>query len=104
MTNREKFKEVFGKDIKWSEAIEPQMLALKSAQINGIDCMEEWLNAEYKAPTTKSDKPLIKCNICKYYTKMEGCLNDRCERFKDTTHPYCYCFWGKEKGADGNDD
>lgn len=55
MTNREKFKEVFGKDIKWSEAIEPQMLALKSAQINGIDCMEEWLNAEYKEPTTKND-------------------------------------------------
>ena len=44
--------------------------------------------------------PIIKCNICKYYTKMEGCLNDRCERFKDTTHPYCYCYWGKEKGAD----
>lgn len=46
------------------------------------------------------EKPLIKCNICKYYTKMEGCLNDRCERFKDITHPYCYCYWGKEKGAD----
>lgn len=43
--------------------------------------------------------PIITCNICKYYTKMEGCLNDRCERFKDITHPYCYCYWGKEKGA-----
>lgn len=55
MTNRKKFKDVFGKDIKWSDAIQPQMLALKSAHIDGIDCMEEWLNAEYKEPTTKND-------------------------------------------------
>lgn len=57
MTNREKFKDVFGKDIKWSNAIEPQILALKSAHIDGIDCMEEWLNAEYKESTTKKDLP-----------------------------------------------
>ncbi len=57
MTNGEKFKEVFGKDIKGSKAIEPQMLALKSAQINGIDCMEEWLNAEYKEPSS-SENPI----------------------------------------------
>ncbi len=55
MTNREKFKDVFGKDIKWSSAIEPQILALKSAHIDRIDCMEEWLNAEYKESTTKND-------------------------------------------------
>ena len=48
MTNREKFKEIFGKDIHWSSAISPQILALSSAYIDGIDCMEEWLNSEYK--------------------------------------------------------
>lgn len=47
MTNREKFREVFNKDIHWSKALYPQILALKSAHIDGIDCMEEWLNSEY---------------------------------------------------------
>ena len=56
MTNREKFKEIFNKDIHWSRALEPQILALKSAHIDGIDCMEEWLNSEYTAPTEKSEK------------------------------------------------
>ncbi len=50
MTNREKFREVFNKDIYWSRALEPQILALKSAHIDGIDCMEEWLNSEYTEP------------------------------------------------------
>lgn len=48
MTNREKFKKIFGKKIHWSKSIEPQMLALKSAHIDGVDCMEEWLNEPYR--------------------------------------------------------
>ena len=50
MTNGEKFREVFNRDIHWSRALEPQILALKSAHIDGIDCMEEWLNSEYIEP------------------------------------------------------
>lgn len=48
MTNREVFKTVFNKDICWSKALEPQILALRSAHISGVDCMEEWLNAKYE--------------------------------------------------------
>lgn len=50
MTNREKFFEVFNKNIFWSSALNPQILALRSAHIEGIDCMEEWLNSEYVNP------------------------------------------------------
>lgn len=53
MTNREKFREVFNKDIHWSRALKPQILALKSAHIDGIDCMEEWLNSEYAERSEK---------------------------------------------------
>lgn len=47
MTNREKFKEVFGIEVKWSDALSPQIAALRSIQLEGISCAEEWLNAEY---------------------------------------------------------
>lgn len=47
MTNAKKFEEVFNKAIHCSKALEPQMLALRSAHIDGVDCMEEWLNSEY---------------------------------------------------------
>ena len=50
MTNREKSKKIFGKEIHWSRSIVPQILALKSAYIDDIDCMEEWLNMEYEEP------------------------------------------------------
>lgn len=50
MTNREKFKKIFGKEIHWSRSIQPQIIALKSAYIDDIDCMEEWLNMEYEEP------------------------------------------------------
>lgn len=59
MTNREKFREVFNKDIHWSRALEPQILALKSAHIDGIDCMEEWLNSEYIEPQVEEDNKKI---------------------------------------------
>lgn len=84
MTNREKFKDVFGKDIKWSDAIQPQMLALKSAQINGIDCMEEeWLNEEYQEPTTKNDLE-FDCCISKEQTIQRvltyfDCIDKGCD-------------------------
>ena len=72
MTNREKFKEIFNKDIYWSRAIEPQILALKSAHIDGIDCMEEWLNSEYEpkkktaawVPTDEEPHEVYECNAC----------------------------------------
>lgn len=47
MTNREKFKKVFGIEVKWSDALSPQIAALSSIQLKGISCAEEWLNAEY---------------------------------------------------------
>lgn len=50
MTNREKFKKIFGKEMHWSRLIEPQIIALRSAYIDDIDCMEEWLNMEYEEP------------------------------------------------------
>jgi len=59
MTNREKFREVFNKDIHWSSALEPQILALKSAHIDGIACMEEWLNSEYTEPQVERDNKKI---------------------------------------------
>lgn len=59
MTNREKFREVFNKDIHWSRGLEPQILALKSAHIDGIDCMEEWLNSEYTEPQVEIDNKKI---------------------------------------------
>ena len=59
MTNREKFKEVFNKNIYWSRALEPQILALKSAHIDGIDCMEEWLNSEYIEPQIEENNAMI---------------------------------------------
>lgn len=65
MTNREVFKTVFNKDIQWSKALEPQILALKSAHIVGVDCMEEWLNAEYKRDKEMSlDAEIIFTNTC----------------------------------------
>ena len=47
MTNREKFKKVFGIDVKWSNTLRPQVTALSSIQLEGISCAEEWLNSEY---------------------------------------------------------
>lgn len=47
MTNREKFRQVFGIDVKWSEALSPQIPALRSIQLSGVDCAEEWLNRRY---------------------------------------------------------
>ena len=52
MTNREKFEEVFGRHIRWSDALHPQNLALRSIQLDWVDCAEEWMNEEYHVPTT----------------------------------------------------
>ena len=78
MTNREKFKEIFGIDVKWSSALSPQILALRSIELinSGTDAAEEWLNAEYKEKTAnwilkQRDKFVdICCPICGH-TRVE---------------------------------
>ena len=54
MTNKEKFKEVFGVELGESLDFDTscssmvQIVALRSMYIKGVDCICEWLNAEYK--------------------------------------------------------
>lgn len=53
MTNKEKFKDVFGVELGESLDFDtscsyiPQIVALRSMYIKGVDCICEWLNAEY---------------------------------------------------------
>jgi hypothetical protein len=53
MTNKEKFKEVFGKELDESLKFDTscshisQVIALRSMYIKGVDNIVEWLNAEF---------------------------------------------------------
>lgn len=53
MTNKEKFKEVFGKELDESLKFDTscshisQFIALRSMYIKGVDNIVEWLNAEF---------------------------------------------------------
>ena len=60
MTNGEKFKEVFGRDLEESRMLSMpssfnQIIALKSFQIEGVDCADEWKESEYQGEPTKTD-------------------------------------------------
>lgn len=52
MKNREKFKEVFGIEARWSNTLTPQIEALSSIVLKGISCAGEWLESEYKEQPT----------------------------------------------------
>lgn len=72
MTNAEKFKEVFGSDLEESRMLSMpssfnQIIALKSFQIEGVDCADEWKESEYQGEPTipLSVIEKIKANIDK---------------------------------------
>lgn len=57
MTNAEKFKEVFDRELEESRMLSMpssfnQIIALRSFQIVGVDCADEWKESEYRGEPT----------------------------------------------------
>lgn len=112
MTNREKFEEVFGRHIRWSDALHPQILALRSIQLDWVDCAEEWMNEEYKTPTANvresvhgvwawhDDEYICNCSRCDYEIDAEGCIDP--EGYV-STYKFCPNCGADMRGENGNE-
>ena len=105
MTNAEKFKEVFGRELGSALRFDTscskisQIFALRSMYIVGVDCIEEWMNAEYKEQKvgkwmrvewgkTLFGKKIVtyRCSRCAEYLDFKG-LN--CGRGRAWYCPNC---------------
>jgi len=101
MTNAEKFKEVFGRELEESRMLSnpslfSQIIALKSFQIVGVDCADEWRNAEYVEPHKRGkwishmklygcESHSYQCSVCGRSIKVDPLTEEL------TDYPYCHC-------------